>query len=187
MESALAQPRLVWSDSVGPWSTGPSGTTNENLYDNTAVVNSFVLVDASQPMEIEWTAWGEGRYVALGGDSTPWGATRFELNGYGWLEEGSSSDPWDVVSATLLWNEWWVFGPPAEPDVSYEGAFGPIHTRFVAQPGVTYTLKQWNLSRLNFYDLGYCTGTVTSEVSLVPEQVLVKDTTWGMVKALYRD
>jgi hypothetical protein len=169
---AMALPLVVWGDAAGPWATGPSGTTNgSGGSDATAIANSFRVTGAVTPVQLRWTYWGSGWFVGVG---DLWDLARLELHGLGWIAPGNSAnDPWDVSNATLLWEHSETLGPAPGPDTPFGGSFGPLEGLFVVQPEVTYTLKQWNLSTLNFFDLGYFSATITSDpvapVATVPE------------------
>jgi len=168
--AALAIPELVWLDASGPWTSGPGASTNFSgggLVEETAIGNTFMVTGAASPVVLRWRVQAYGLAVALGGD-TPWDAARLDLWGLGWIDEGTE-DPWDVSSATKLWEHSVSFGPPSGPDVYFGGAFGPFVTLFTVQPDTIYTLKQWNFSKLNYFDVGYFNATLSSEVTLVPE------------------
>jgi len=168
---AQGNPQILWDNPSGPWASGPAGTRNWSgggLVEQTAIVNSFVLEGTDQPCELSWTFWASGWAISPSGN--PWEHARLELNGLGWIEEGEVNlDPWDVTRATQVWGQFERFGPPPGPDIWFSGAFGPVHTRLVVQPGVRYALKQWNFSKLNFFDLGYFNAELSSEIALVPE------------------
>jgi hypothetical protein len=86
------------------------------------------------------------------------------LWGIGWLEPGDTrGQPLDAA-ATQVWQDNESFAPIA-PDVWFSGSWGPFSASFTVQPGTTYTLKQMNLSHLNFFDLGYFNARITSEIS----------------------
>jgi hypothetical protein len=167
--AAGAQPMILWGNPAGPWSSGASGTVNSDGLVQTAVANTFTLVGSSTAWTLSWSAWGSGTAIAVDGNS-PWESAELWLQGIGWIEEGNTAaDPWDVSSASMVWEHNTIFGPPSAPNTFFGGSFGPAAASFVVQPGVTYTLKQWNLSRLNFFDLGHFSAEIASDVSVVPE------------------
>jgi hypothetical protein len=132
------------------------------LVEESWIDNAFYLVGTDQPAEVVWTMWADGVYVA-GGGSSPWTELRMYLEGSGWIEEEATPP------GTKLWELDEIFGPPVGPDIPHGVSVPRRQVRFTVQPGVYYALRQQNLSRLNYFDLGYCQGTVTSTVELVPE------------------
>jgi len=167
--SVQAAAGLEWFDPTGPWASGPGSSYNYSgggLVEQTAIGNTFMLVGTSSPVDLLWRITASGSAVAL--DPEAWDSARLEFNGLGWLDE-TTSDPWDVSNATQIWGHYESLGPPPALGVWFGGTMQPVVARFTVYPDVIYTLKQWNLSKLNMFDLGYFNATMSSEVTLVPE------------------
>jgi len=134
--------------------------------EETVVGNGFTLQGTDRPAEIAWTAWGHGWFWA-GSGANPWEIARLSLVGVGFME-WSDGNPWERRE---LWRIDETSGQLSAPD-TWEGLEAkPRQVRFTIQPGVYYYALQFNWSRLNYFDLGGCWGTIESRIELVPELV----------------
>ena len=157
--AATAQESIVWGNSAGPWASGPSTVSNgsppETWHD---VSNTFTLEGTTTPRRLSIMFTGTGSAWPPPDSPLPWaGTAEVSVGGVAFLDDGSGE--------VAVWSHSDAFGPPAESTEPIGGSIGPMTAHVLVQPGTTYTLRVMNTGVLNFFDIGYYSTELTSEVS----------------------